>query len=174
MRWLEARARRATPGAVSPLRRAVEPLVRPLFHVWWRLSRGMTLGVRGIACDAAGRVLLVRHTYVDGWFLPGGGVERGEVAHAALARELAEEGGVELTAPAILLGVFSNAPRFPRDHVLVYRAPGWRPCEPASAGEIAERGFFALDALPEGTSRGTRARLEECFAGAPPSSHWTP
>lgn len=134
----------------------------------------MTLGVRGIACDDAGRVLLIRHTYVEGWFLPGGGVERGEVAHAALAREMAEEAGVELTAPAILLGVFSNAPRFPGDHVLVYRVSEWRACPTASAGEIAERGFFALDALPEGTSRGTRARLDECFRGAPQATHWSP
>lgn len=159
---------------MSPLRRALEPLIRPLFHAWWRVSRGMTLGVRGIATDAEGRVLLIRHTYVEGWFLPGGGVERGEVAHEALAREMAEEGGVEPIAPAVLLGVYSNAPRFPDDHVLVYRVTDWRACATASEGEIAERGFFPLDALPAGISKGTQARLGECFGGAPPSTHWVP
>lgn len=134
----------------------------------------MTLGVRGIVTDAEGRVLLVRHTYVGGWFLPGGGVERGEVALAALARELAEEGGVEVTAPAVLLGVFSSAPQFPNDHVLVYRVTRWRACATASDGEIAERGFFALDGLPAGVSKGTRARLDECFRGAPQATHWVP
>jgi hypothetical protein len=31
----------------------------------------MTLGVRGVAIDSAGRVLLVKHTYLHGWWLPG-------------------------------------------------------------------------------------------------------
>lgn len=159
---------------MSPVRRALEPLVRPLLRVWWRVSRGMTLGVRGIVTDAEGRVLLVRHTYVAGWFLPGGGVERGEVALTSLARELAEEGGVEVTAPAELLGVYSNAPHFANDHVLVYRVTSWRACRAAGDGEIAERGFFALDGLPSGVSRGTRARLDECFRGAPRATHWVP
>mgnify|MGYP000851024106 CR=1 FL=1 len=159
---------------MSPLRRALEPLIRPLFHAWWRLTRGMTLGVRGIATDAEGRVLLIRHTYVDGWSLPGGGVERGEVASEALAREMAEEGGVSPIAAPVLLGVYSSAPRFPNDHVLVYRVTAWRPCETASAGEIAERGFFPLGALPPDTTRGTRARLDECFGGVPPATRWVP
>lgn len=159
---------------MSPVRRALQPLLRPLLHAWWRMSRGMTLGVRGIVTDAEGRVLLVRHTYVRGWYLPGGGVERDEVAALALARELAEEAGVELTAPAQLLGVYSSAPQFPADHVLVYRATHWRACAPASDGEIAERDFFALSDLPPDTSKGTRARLDECFRGAPQASHWVP
>jgi ADP-ribose pyrophosphatase YjhB (NUDIX family) len=159
---------------MSPVRRALEPLIRPLLRTWWRVNRGMTLGVRGIVTDAEGRVLLVRHTYVGGWFLPGGGVERDEVALVSLARELAEEGGVEVTAPAVLLGLYSSAPQFANDHVLVYRVTHWRACATASDGEIAERGFFALDGLPPGVGKGTRARLDECFRGAPQATHWLP
>ncbi len=159
---------------MSPLRKALEPLITPLFRFWWRLNRGMTLGVRGLVTDADGRVLLVRHTYVDGWFLPGGGVESGETTAHALAREMAEEGGVEITAPPTLIGVYSNAPGFRNDHVVFYRITDWRPCPTASDGEIAERGFFALDALPEGVSRATRERLGELFEGAPPSLYWAP
>ena len=159
---------------MSPLRKALEPLITPLFRLWWRVNRGMTLGVRGIATDNEGRVMLVRHSYVAGWFLPGGGVESDETAADALAREMAEEAGVLVTAAPTLLGVYSNAPGFRNDHVLLYRVTDWRPCPPSADGEIAERGFFALDALPEGVSGGTRARLNEVFADASRNAYWSP
>ena len=40
-------------------RTRIEPFTRPLFFAWSRMSRGMTLGVRGLAVDPEGRVLLV-------------------------------------------------------------------------------------------------------------------
>lgn len=157
---------------MSPLRAALAPVLRPVFYAWWRLRRGMTLGVRAIAIDAEGRVLLVRHTYVPGWHLPGGGVEKGETCETALRRELAEEGGLEALGAPVLLGIYSQHAVFPNDHVLVYRVPDWRPCAAKSAGEIAERGFFALDSLPDGVTRGTRARLAEALNGAPTTEAW--
>lgn len=132
----------------------------------------MTLGVRGIACDDAGRVLLVRHTYAAGWHLPGGGVERGETAIAAIVREMAEEGGVEAVGSPTLAGFYANHANFPNDHIVLYRFDKWRPCSPREGAEIAERGFFALDALPEGVTRGTRRRLVEQFEGAAAQPDW--
>ena len=81
------------------MRRALEPLIRRLMHFYWRFSRGATLGVRAMVIDGAGRIFLVKHSYVAGWHLPGGGVETGETFLAALARELAEEGNILMTAP---------------------------------------------------------------------------
>ena len=149
----------------------LEPVITPIFRAWWRLRRPMTLGVRGLACDENGRVLLVRHTYADGWHLPGGGVERGESAWTAALRELAEEGGVE-ALELRLIGFYSNHAKFRNDHIALYRAETWRACATRENGEIAERGFFARDALPDGVTPATRRRLAEVFDGAPPSDVW--
>ena len=90
-------------AAGVPWRIHVEPLTRPLFFAWSRLTRGKTLGVRAVATDAGGRVLLVRHTYTPGWHFPGGGVEKGETAVLSMQRELKEEAGIEAAASAIRL-----------------------------------------------------------------------
>jgi ADP-ribose pyrophosphatase YjhB (NUDIX family) len=150
----------------------LHPVIDPLFRLYWRASRGMTLGVRTIAVDAAGKVMLVRHTYRPGWYLPGGGVERGETAIAAAERELAEEAGLQVTAPLQLIGFYSNHRIHPGDHVALFRAPAFEPCPTNSAQEIAERGFFARDALPSDMSPGTARRLAETLDGAPVSPEW--
>ena len=153
-------------------RRRLEPAITPLFRAYWRFTRPMTLGVRGIACDDDGRVLLVRHTYTDGWHLPGGGVENDETALAAIVREMQEEGGVFAEAEPTLLGFYANHALFRNDHVAVYRFSTWRPCDPSTPMEIAERGFFARDALPAGVTGGTRRRLAEAFEGVTPAAEW--
>ncbi|HTC05308.1 MAG TPA: NUDIX domain-containing protein, partial [Xanthobacteraceae bacterium] len=72
------------------IRRLLEPVTRRVLHFYWRFSRGLTLGVRAVVIDQSGKVFLIVHSYVPGWHLPGGGVEIGETAAAALARELHE------------------------------------------------------------------------------------
>jgi 8-oxo-dGTP pyrophosphatase MutT (NUDIX family) len=155
------------------LRRRLEPAIRPLVHFYWRWSRGATLGVRGMVIDGAGRIFLVRHSYVDGWHLPGGGVETGETMLEALTRELAEEGNIRLTAAPKLHGVFFNKRMSRRDHVALFVARDFtQDGPPAPNREIVEHGFFALDALPDGASRATRARLAEVFGGVAVSELW--
>jgi ADP-ribose pyrophosphatase YjhB (NUDIX family) len=150
----------------------LSPALTPIFRAWWRLRRPMTLGVRTLVTEGAGRVLLVRHSYSPGWHFPGGGVEHGESADAAARRELMEEGAVEPMAPLKLIGFYANHQNFPNDHIAFYRAEDWRPCAPRDDGEIAERGFFAIDALPPGVRAGTRRRIVEIFEGAPVSAEW--
>jgi ADP-ribose pyrophosphatase YjhB (NUDIX family) len=153
-------------------RRRIEPFTRPLFFAFSRAVRGMTLGVRAVATDGEGRVLLVEHTYLHGWHLPGGGVDRGETGEQAVARELREEAGIEPTDRPVLLSAHSNERVFRGDHVLVYRIPAWREVGRPQGAEILNVGFFALDALPEGVTAATRRRLAEAFEGAPADPHW--
>ena len=133
----------------------------------------MTLGVRGIVINPRDEVLLVRHTYVNGWHLPGGGVERGESLQTSLARELAEEGNIVLDEEPKLHGIFFNRENSQRDHVAVYFVRRFRQSGPRPPDrEIAEARFFARDALPEGIDRASRERIEEVLNGAPLRRVW--
>jgi 8-oxo-dGTP pyrophosphatase MutT (NUDIX family) len=144
-----------------------------MMHVYWRLQRAMTLGVRGVVFDDQGRVLLIKHSYADGWHFPGGGVEPGEALIEALKRELHEEANVELTGPPELHGVFFQTAYSNRDHVAVYVIRQFRQtATPVPNSEIVEHGFFPMDALPRDTTKGTRARLAEIVNGAPKPQHW--
>lgn len=60
-------------------------------------------GAHALVIDAQGRILVVRPTYLRGWMLPGGRVERGETPHAAAIRETREETGLEVALARLLL-----------------------------------------------------------------------
>jgi 8-oxo-dGTP pyrophosphatase MutT (NUDIX family) len=158
---------------IDRIRQACEPAVRRVLHTYWRFSRGTTLGVRGLVIDDAGRIFLVKHSYIAGWHLPGGGVEPGETVIDSLIRELAEEGNIEPTAPPILHGVFFNSRVSHRDHVVVYVLRDFRQtATPVPNSEIIAHGFFKLDELPNDTTAGTRARIIEVMGRAPVSERW--
>lgn len=155
------------------VRRKAEPLLRRLFHAYFLIVRGMTLGVRAVVLDAESRVFLVRHSYVSGWYLPGGGVDFGETMEEALRRELKEEGDIDLTGDAVLHGIFLNSHVSRRDHVAVYVVRQFSQDRlPAPNREIIECGFFAITALPEGTTPGTRLRIAEVLGGQAPIATW--
>jgi ADP-ribose pyrophosphatase YjhB (NUDIX family) len=145
-----------------------------LFHVYFRLKRPMTLGVRALVHNEAERtVFLIRHTYVPGWQLPGGGVETGETLREALAKELREEGNIELTVRPQLFAIYFNGRASKRDHVALYVCQGFHQTEPKVPDhEIADSGFFPIDQLPDGTTRATRERLAEVFGSAPVRDVW--
>ncbi|CAN7401387.1 MULTISPECIES: NUDIX domain-containing protein [Ensifer] len=144
-----------------------------LVHGYYALSRGMTIGVRAACFDVEGRVFLVRHSYLPGWHLPGGGLDRDETALEGLLRELREEGNLETTAPPTLVQVYYNRRTSRRDHVVFYRCDGVRQTLPKVPDlEIAASGFFALDALPDDTTPATRRRLGELAGSTAFDSYW--
>ena len=131
------------------------------------------LGVRLIAFDASGRVFLVRHSYIPGWYLPGGGVDRGETPRAAAIREAREEGGLAAEGAPQLFNTYLRRVTGIDDHVVVFlvrgavQDPQWRP-----SAEIVEARFFGLDDLPGDITPATRARIDEALERAPKVDHW--
>ncbi len=152
---------------------AADRIVLKLLQRYWRLSRGLTMGVQGAIVDARGRLLLIRHGYRPGWHFPGGGVEKREPVLTALARELDEEAGVVARGEPQLFGVYANFRLFPNDHVLLYVLREWTQTHvPPPNAEIREQRFFALDELPADISPPTRRRIAEILEGAPRSAEW--
>jgi len=159
--------------ALQRLRRRLEPAISRGLHFYWRFSRPATLGTRAMVVDGTGRIFLVKHSYVEGWHLPGGGVETGETLLEALSRELAEEGNIRLGAAPQLFGIYFNKRISRRDHVALFIVRDFRQDgNPRPNHEIVEHGFFSVDALPEDTTRATRARVAEVFGGAVISELW--
>ena len=140
-------------------------LARILYSVQrlrWRLFSPVTVGVRLLAVEN-GKVLLVRHTYVEGWYLPGGGVQAGESLADAVRREAAEEADGHLQEMR-LFGVYSNFFEGKSDHVVVFLCEDFT-WQSTASREIESANCFPLDRLPEATSPGTRRRIAEFTAG---------
>ena len=163
----------AGPMQLETLRTRFEPALRWVFHLYWRFARGMTLGVRAVVLDRDDRVFLVKHSYVAGWHLPGGGVEVGETFRDALQRELAEEGRIEIMGEPALHGLFLNRHVSRRDHVAVYLVRQFRQDRlPEPNREIVACGFFDAAALPAETTAGTRRRIAEVLQGEAIIATW--
>lgn len=154
------------------LLRRLYRLLQPAYRIAMRLVRGLTVGVRVIVFDGEGRVLLIEHSYTPGWHLPGGGVERGESAETAAARELEEEAGVRPDGRMTLVSIHDNARTFRGDHVVLYRLDRWTGTPATSRGEILHREWFHPADLPAGTTEATRRRIAQVLDGTPPDLLW--
>jgi len=153
--------------------------MRPPIDLLYRLRRRVlallrwrTRGVKVMAFDTGGRLLLVRHRYgrSDLWMLPGGGIARGEAPRDAAARELLEETGCRLSNIAAI-GTFVALAEGRRDVVHLFR--GATSDVPRADGiELAQACFFAVNALPDGVSPATLRRIEEVRGGRAGNGLW--
>jgi ADP-ribose pyrophosphatase YjhB (NUDIX family) len=131
-------------------------------RIYWRVARPTTVGVK-VLLVRDGEVALVRHTYQDLWFLPGGGVKKGETFEEAARRELHEEVGAQL-GELRLLGVYSSFTEAKSDHIAVFvSSPS--SIEGARSWEIEECRFFPTESLPPDCGSGDRRRIAEYLGG---------
>lgn len=128
----------------------------------------INLGVR-VMLIQNGKVLLVRHVYQDGWFMPGGGMKRKETLEQAARRECHEEAGVDMQKIE-LFGIFFNYSEWKSDHITLFLSEDFTMTDKQD-NEIAEKRFFPLDALPESLGSGHRRRLQEYQAGVKQVQH---
>lgn len=133
------------------------------FRIYCFLFRPKALGVR-VMLLKDGQVLLVRQTYLPGWFMPGGGVKRGETLEQAARREAYEEIGAQMGA-LTLLGAYTHFGEHKSDHNVLFQCTDFT-YSGKQDREIAEARFFPLDDLPDGLMPGHRQRLEEVHSGA--------
>lgn len=142
----------------------------------WRITKPRTIGVRAVLLDQDERIALVRHTYTDQWYLPGGGVKKGESTKAAIARELAEEVAIEHASIERVLGVYHSRYESKDDHIVIFIArvtmPSGGRLRRADPMEIEKAEWFALDRLPASTSPATARRIAEYRAGASGMGNW--
>lgn len=155
------------------LRGVLMAAIPRLMHFYWRFARGLTMGVRAVVIDGEGRIFLVKHSYADGWHLPGGGVEPGETLLEALKRELAEEGNIEVLGAPALHGVFFHPRYSRRDHIVLFVVRDHRQSSPPVPNhEIVDHGYFPPGGLPADATAGTRARIAEVLTGKPIAQRW--
>lgn len=116
------------------------------FKIYCFLFRPIRMGIR-VLMEKDDQVWLVRHTYMTGWFLPGGGLKRLETLDEAAYREALEETGATLGVLS-LLGIFTNFSDWKTDHTAVFLCREFEFTSKPDA-EIAEIRAFPLDDLPK-------------------------
>ena len=146
-------------------------LASKIRRFYWWLARPTTRGVRAIVVNSDGKILLVRHKYGEGWLLPGGKVKKRELDEAALRRELYEEIGLSDIGVMEILGEYENTYEYKRDTILVFVVRSFTQ-KAKQHFEIEATQYFDPQSLPQGTTPGTRRRIEEWLGQRQKNHQW--
>lgn len=131
---------------------------------------GKTLGARALVIKED-EVLLVRHTYNEGWYTVGGTVDAGETPVKTIMRELLEEVGVTVEEEPLFMGIYHSDFLKRDDYVILYVVKLFSQVETVSP-EIAELKWFKLNELPSDVSPATLRRIQEYLCEIPISENW--
>jgi ADP-ribose pyrophosphatase YjhB (NUDIX family) len=143
---------------------AFKKFLYQIYRLQWVFTRPVTIGVR-VMLVRDGQVLLVKPTYMDGWFFPGGGVERHETLEQAARREAKEEVGAELGAVE-LFGMYTLFNESKSDHIALFTCMDFT-VSGETDFEIEQFRFFPLEALPADVAPGHERRIQEYLEQQP-------
>ena len=135
------------------------------------LFRHKTIGVRALIIKN-NNVLLIRHTYLDGWYTVGGIIDAGESPIKAICREMKEEVGIHTATPPILFGIYHNQIQKIDDYVAFYIVTEFIEDSSIDSIEIAEKKWFSLNNLPKDISISTKNRINEYLGELKISDKW--
>lgn len=145
-------------------------IIHSLKNAVYSLLRKNTLGAR-ILLIKDDKILLVKHTYMPGWYTVGGGIEPAESPLEAIQRELKEEVGVTLKQPPKLFSIYHSRYEKRDDYIVLYAASE-HVQEVVHSPEILEQKWFSLAALPDDVTPATRRRIDEYLGKVAIQDKW--
>ena len=122
------------------------------------LEGKITLGVRVIVINKKREILMVKHTYTPGWYLPGGGIKRRETPFIGMVRETWEETGVYVIQAKLISVLYHEIHHVP-DHLFLYQASAFAVYDNTSP-EILEKKWWPLTKLPPDMHQNTKHYLQ--------------
>ncbi len=154
------------------MRKQILKIVTKIRRLYWRVFQPITLGVK-ILIVVKEEVLLIRNTYHSSWFLPGGGVDKGESVQEAARREILEECGISLQDKIEVQDIYYNNAESKNDHIVFFvKELKIKPNVNKQNSEISECAFFPRDDLPNNISPATERRINDFFHNNPTQRTW--